>query len=162
MSAKRISRRQTLATISAAMAPTAATAFRLPDLPKEDPIFAAIANWKEAAAEHSAAWERVDAMETPPEYKWRSHFEGAETDKATNREFDAFAQLLWTMPTTLAGFAALFEFLGSPLPYYESEQAPYSGMDGAIEAFTDVYERDLGPPNATQWAAMIAEGLRRL
>jgi hypothetical protein len=165
-----LSRRRLLASIPAAaatMTPAAAAALVGPPVGStepsgEDPIYAAIANWTQASAKHDAAWERVNNLPTPPEYKWRSHFETAETEEATARDFDTIAELLWTTPTTLRGFAALFEFLGSQLPYHASETAPYSGMHGAVEAFMGAYERDRTPPTDTEWAAMMAEGLRRL
>jgi hypothetical protein len=128
--------------------------------PSADPIFAAIAEVKEATAEHAAVWAHVNTLEMPPDYKgYISHWEEEHTGEAYAREWNAWVTLHETTPTTLPGFVALFEYLASPR-WPGSE--PTTAMAWACECFMDADNEHWPRPTATQRATMIAAGRRRL
>jgi hypothetical protein len=77
-----------------------------------DPIFAAIAAYKEALRERSEVLDAEDDEEVFPTYE---EWDEAQDD-ARDAEFEAHGALFDTTPTTIAGVAALLELLATD-PY---------------------------------------------
>jgi hypothetical protein len=98
----KLSRRSALVGLSLAAAP--ATVASACALSEADPVFAVI-------AEHRAAQEALDAAGKVPE----TEYDESIYDRADRRAIDAEHPLFTTEPTTIAGVAALLEYVGSDL-----------------------------------------------
>jgi hypothetical protein len=122
--------------------------------PSADPIFLAIDTHKTAYA----ACRRAICDQTPVS----KDIDEAEIEKAAVVDWHAFEALFRTVPTTLAGFAALFEYLGSDRWALDEEtEHPRSMLGWAAGLFHEPGDEHEFP-SAKEWTEMMATGLRRL
>lgn len=129
---RRPSRRHALAGIAAAsVAPFAGNA-----TPSTDPIFAAIADYKAAVAERCRTFGLTWNGGNPAlAHLGEHHPDCVPADEihevAADREFERLDNLFKTMPTSIAGFAALFEFIATD---------PYEPFDGKCSFAENVFD----------------------
>ena len=176
-----LSRRKLLASMpaaAAALSPVAARALcRLP-VDGDDPVFALIAEHREAMRAESAAYQaQSHAEETiPREQRSWDYSAGDEgppdgcTDppewiavmmgvlNACNHENDAMLAILTTPPATLAGIAALLDHVG--LPNFPDEKGS-EGNDTILAVAGLCYREDIQDA-AADFLPMIADTLREL
>jgi hypothetical protein len=118
--------------------------------PSTDPILMAIDAHKTAYATYRALCRQAADDER--------------IEKAATMDWQTFETLFRTMPTTLAGFAELFDYLGSDRWAPEDDETaeyPRSVLEWASDIFHkpgDEHEF----PSAKEWCDMMATGLRRL
>jgi hypothetical protein len=77
----------------------------------DDPIFAAIEAHRKAVVDCFEARDKGDGIYTDAEA----------FDDTVEHELDVLAELLETVPTTFAGFVALFQRLSEPLPLWRQD-----------------------------------------
>jgi hypothetical protein len=111
-----------------------------PAAPEVDPILRAIAAHRAADAARDALPDDVGV---------------ADYDAAGEVEWNAFWALFATAPTTIAGFAALFEYLGGEM----DESSPgNSRMRPAIDCWSAQDERY---SSEAEWLRMLVSAIRK-
>jgi hypothetical protein len=120
--APKASRRALLMGLAAAATPmTSALANALSESPgAADPIFAVIAEHRAADVGVIAAYAREDRTSDDDEI----------TDAAQERDGDALGDLFTTTPTTVAGAAALLEYLGTDATAWDPNQTIWEWANG--------------------------------
>jgi hypothetical protein len=157
-----LSRRALLAAVPVAaitVAPVASTPLSEPvtkpaAVSNTDPIFAAIEAQRKATADFGATITR----------KGEGLATEQEEDAANDLEIKTFDALLSTMPTTLAGFIALFQRFGEDRHWNYGEATSRSGPDSCGTVIEELIHQRWGDDTdeALAWIQMMELALRRI